>query len=383
MSSISYELTLSDNSDGSTNSLKKTPIYPVIINPFIEKILQQEFSIRFPSNCQTNRTCSNYGLYEWNLHLYSNSGAIDYILQQPDVQMHFYEKQQNNLNNPQKKRELAGLSQNHHPEAIRLLEKNPKLIDWHNLATNPFAENLITNNCHHVSFFHLCNNESEWAIDLIKTELNVNFPKTPTSQRCPRFLSGAFILSEKYINWWYLSKNPNACDLIKLFPEHVNNDTIWANPVAYDELKNTRELNQNGWYYLSGNSNPNAFDRLIANPDKIDWRYLSKNPYSKAIELLDANPSKICWFYLSYNKNPKCIELYEKYYEKYKNNYSSVTNYLYSNITNLLTQPYIFVYNYLQMKQNMDIIRKELIEKAIHPSRVLRWIESENENMLE
>jgi len=325
MSSNSYEpaLELFSKLDMSIDSLKKTPIYPVIIKPTIEKILRQEFSIHFPSKCSTTHSCSSR-VYQWNLHLYSNPGAIDYILQQPNVQMHFYEKQQNNPTNIQNKRELAGLSKNHHPEAIRLLEKNPKLIDWNHLSANPFAENLITNNCHHAVIFHLCNNESDWAIELIKTELNVNFPKSPSVQRCPRFLSGAFIHSEKYINWWYLSKNPKAYDLIKIFPRNINKDTIWANPVAYDEIRFLQnELNENEWFYLSGNPNPTAFDRLIEHPDKIDWKYLSKNPYSKAIELLDANPSKICWFYLSYNTNPECIELYEKYYEEYKELYDA------------------------------------------------------------
>lgn len=56
----------------------------------------------------------------------------------------------------------------------------------------------------------------------------------------------------------YLSKNPNAIDLLKENPDKIC------------------------WWILS--SNPNAIDILKDNPDKIDWKYLSLNP--NAIELL-------------------------------------------------------------------------------------------------
>jgi hypothetical protein len=51
------------------------------------------------------------------------------------------------------------------------------------------------------------------------------------------------------------------------------------------------------WYELS--QNPNAIDLLRENPDKINWRRLSENP--NAIEILRENPDKIIWFNLSQN----------------------------------------------------------------------------------
>jgi len=51
------------------------------------------------------------------------------------------------------------------------------------------------------------------------------------------------------------------------------------------------------WWYLS--SNPEAIDLLEANQDKIDWRELSMNPV--AIHLLEANQDKIDWDEFSHN----------------------------------------------------------------------------------
>ena len=79
------------------------------------------------------------------------------------------------------------------------------------------------------------------------------------------------------INWSYLSKNPNAIELLK-----ENEDKI-------------------DWYYLSLSRNPNAIELLKENKDKIDWHNLSIN--LNAIELLKENQDKIDWVGLSSNPN--------------------------------------------------------------------------------
>ena len=82
-----------------------------------------------------------------------------------------------------------------------------------------------------------------------------------------------------YIDWTYLSKNPNAIHLLEANPDKIH------------------------WTYLS--MNPNAIHLLEANPDKIHWTYLSMNP--NAIHFLEANPDKIYWSCLS--SNPSIFEL--------------------------------------------------------------------------
>ena len=56
------------------------------------------------------------------------------------------------------------------------------------------------------------------------------------------------------------------------------------------------------WYYLS--RNPNAIPILEQNPEKINWRELSVNP--NAIHLLEKKPKKIDWSRLS--ENPSIFE---------------------------------------------------------------------------
>jgi len=66
------------------------------------------------------------------------------------------------------------------------------------------------------------------------------------------------------------------------------------------------------WFYLS--SNPNAIELIKENLDKINWHLLSQN--YNAIEILKENPEKINWHYLS--SNPAIFELD---YDKMKKNF--------------------------------------------------------------
>jgi len=111
--------------------------------------------------------------------------------------------------------------------------------------------------------------------------------------------------------------------------------------------------------WLSSNPNVEAIQILEQNQDKIDWEFLSLNP--NAIQLLEQNQDKIDWIALSFN--PNAIQLLEQNQDKIQ-------------WTNLFTNPNIFEHDYLSMsKERTKIIYQELIQKALHPSRVLKWIE--------
>jgi hypothetical protein len=76
--------------------------------------------------------------------------------------------------------------------------------------------------------------------------------------------------------------------------------------------------------------------------DKVAWSNLSRNP--TAISLLEQNQDKIYWNSLSLN-------------------------------------PSIFEPDYQSMsKDRTKIIYQELMEKALHPSRVLQWLNEEEED---
>jgi len=91
------------------------------------------------------------------------------------------------------------------------------------------------------------------------------------------------------------------------------------------------------WFRLS--SNPNAIHILEKNLDKVDWRNLSRN--HRAIELLEQNQDKIDWDKLVYNNS-------------------------------------ILVYDYDAMKQATSVFHEELIQKVLHPRRLMKYLKEYN-----
>ena len=63
------------------------------------------------------------------------------------------------------------------------------------------------------------------------------------------------------------------------------------------------------WFYLS--KNPNAIHLLGQNIDKINWRWLSENP--NAISLLERNINKINWISHVVQSGDSLWKLAEKY----------------------------------------------------------------------
>ena len=123
----------------------------------------------------------------------------------------------------------------------------------------------------------------------------------------------------KLLNWIYIDK--------------LNSSNLSSNTNSIDILeKNPYKID---WYNLS--SNQNATHLLEKNKDKIDWRLLSSNP--NAIHLLEQNKDKIVWSEIS--KNPSIFEL-----------------------------------DYNSLKTHCNIYKEELIKKALHPDRIMKYLES-------
>jgi hypothetical protein len=91
--------------------------------------------------------------------------------------------------------------------------------------------------------------------------------------------------------------------------------------------------------YLCFNKNKNAINLLHKNQDNIYWIFISQNP--SAISLLEQNQTHIRWEYLCRN-------------------------------------PSIFKRDYQSMSSDRNkIIYQELMEKSLHPSRILNWMEED------
>jgi len=78
---------------------------------------------------------------------------------------------------------------------------------------------------------------------------------------------------------------------------------------------------------------------LERNIDKINWRFLASNP--SAVDLLRRHPEKIDWYMLTYN-------------------------------------PSLFTYDYDAMKKATSLFHEELIQKVLHPRRLMKYLEQYN-----
>jgi hypothetical protein len=112
------------------------------------------------------------------------------------------------------------------------------------------------------------------------------------------------------INWWALSKNENAIDVLETHLECVD----WNGLVYNTHLdavhfleKNIEQLNEYDWLQFS--ANPNATPLLEKNITKVSWYYLLQNP--TAIELIRRNLHNLHWMDLTtVTLNPNFKELW-------------------------------------------------------------------------
>ena len=146
-----------------------------------------------------------------------------------------------------------------------------------------------------------------------------------------------------YINWRYLSENPNPL-AEHLIRNHIKNGEfkdwlglssnsaewaaelmleykhkIYINWLACNMSKKAvdfisdhlDQLDEQNWSDIS--SNAAYIDVLLQHQDKIDWDELSKNPHKDAIRLLESNVDKINWLALSANTSTDAMTLLGKY----------------------------------------------------------------------
>ena len=143
------------------------------------------------------------------------------------------------------------------------------------------------------------------------------------------------------------------------------------------------KLNKDCWSILSRNEN--AIPLLEKNLDKLGyyddydvnndrnylylieptWHCLSRNP--NAISLLEKYPNKIHWKSLCLNPNANHL------FHLLKKNLDKLNNESWSNLSG---NPSIFEIDYMKTKKNMvDIFFEELMMIALHPNRIMKWLE--------
>ena len=277
------------------------------------------------------------------------------------------------------------LSLNNHPKALDILIANQDKIDWYNLSknTNPKALGLLANNPKKINWKNLSGNETTEAIHIL---LN-NF---------------------KRINWTFLSSNkhPMAIQILNDNQDKIDwhSITLNHNPAILPILERCDDTDLIPWNLLS--TNPIAIPFLEKHPDKINWSYLTLNTngielllnnidkvdpynihhhiiYQKYIssfggieedtededdEIIIQRPDIFDRFLLNIIEEPDGLDILESNFDKIKD-----FEYVHRRLDN---NPVLFDLDYQKMSiLRSKIIYTELISKALHPTRISKWLD--------
>ena len=259
------------------------------------------------------------------------------------------------------------LSQN--PAAIHLLLKHPECINMELFLLNShpkaieFIEKIILENIdikyrliNRADRGNLLNKKNhQCKISWVLLSMNSN-PKA--IELIEKYHEGLFDGSFENDNWTQLSQNPGAVYLLKKYPEKIDWTTIVynTNPDAIRIIEQKLDKIDS---YIELGQNPNAIHIIEQNFNKIyDWTFLSKNP--NAMHILKKNLDKVNW--KTFSENPSAIDILLKNLDKV-------------NYKRLSKNPAIFEYDYHGLKERCDIYRKELMEKAMHPSKIQKLLD--------
>jgi hypothetical protein len=222
------------------------------------------------------------------------------------------------------------LSDNSCPEAIRILENNQDKINWKHLSTNAGAFDILYANQDKIEWSAFCDNHNPKAIEMIEQML---------------------IEDPSKINFEILSGNHNAIHIISQHLDKVQLSNLSRNPNAMNILMQHPELIE--------------FNSLLSNPNAIS--YLET-------QMMELSIDDIC--NLAY-KNANGIQLIEKMLVA-----GLIPNDNIINIINLITcKESIYQLDYQAMsKVRVNHFYTELMEKALHPSRVKKWLDYHCEN---
>lgn len=277
------------------------------------------------------------------------------------------------------------------PNAIHILMKDPKLIDWYMLSTNPSSKALEIIEDNIINELKEIGTKKKLHIqcDQIYSDCHAfwRLLATNTNPKAVEIIEKYYfklhsLNSESADFWRDLCKNPHAVHLLEKYPSYINWETILENQNAVNIIeKNLNKIYVDDWPFLSGNPNAVHIFEIQEHFNKLyDWSYISKNP--NAIHILEKNLDKVEW--LSFSQNPKAINIIieilqeQKDYDHKNRNREDYKYYDYFNKINytyLSKNPAIFELDYISLKERCDIYRKELIEKTFHPSRIQRLLD--------
>ena len=263
--------------------------------------------------------------YYWKLMSQSHNPAILAFIEKhknPDEIIWFY------------------LSQNECEDAVRILEKNQDKIDWDNLSENSFAIDILKKNTDKIVWKSFCKNSNPKAIEMIEQML---------------------IEDPSKINFVSLSCNPNAIHIISQHLDKVSSYGLSWNPNAMDILMQHPELIDNGSIIY----NPSAMPYI----ETLMARRLNFDP-----EFQDFSTRHLTY-------NPNCVPLIEKMLAANMLTEEDIRCIKECLLETDEAAAAVYELDYKAMsKVRSKLLYIELMEKALHPSRVGKWLDYHCEN---
>jgi hypothetical protein len=165
----------------------------------------------------------------------------------------------------------------------------------------PIHIKWISSYCSDIDFLH-------------KHKKYIDFKNLSSNPSINKFNEKILIKNLDNLDWWELSRNKNAVNFLKKYPEKVIWQAACLNQSIdmlnwIDELYSSKNLDmKNNWSFLS--CNPIAISFLIKYKDFIDSKNINLN--SKAIPFLKENPHLINYKVLCYNNSYEAMELIKK-----------------------------------------------------------------------
>jgi len=165
------------------------------------------------------------------------------------------------------------------------------------------------------------------------------------------------------IDWEYFSEYSNAIHLLEKHKDKIDWSLLSRNPNAFAFIRTKPPQNKFGLICLQTPTREICWKKHIDTVmNRFDWSDLSRNP--SAIALLERNFDKIDWYELS--ANPNARRLLEQNQDKI--NWYSFTEY----------NPCLLIYDYDAMKKATSLFHEELIQKVLHPRRLMKYLEQYN-----
>ena len=268
-----------------------------------------------------------------------------------------------------------------HCDNIPFLYKHKKYIDFQNLSSNPcidkFDEKILIKNLDKLDWWDLSRNKN--AVNFLKKYPEKVIWQSACLNQSPEMLNW---IDELYSsqnldmtnNWQFLSCNPYAISILIKYKSFIDHKNINLNSKAIPFLKeNTNLINYKILCYNNSEEAMELIKKRIERGfiDDICFEYLSTNPF--AIDILKEYPEKIIWDMTILNENvgilykyfPDKISKYIKFTINYPSVLPYVKDYLY-NISPVIlaTNPDIFYTDNKEYKEKLKNMRK-IISKFI------------------